>query len=139
MIRPGRRDLMVTLVSVEETHPVMPGSCFNQLVDLWKREAVLGAGFVEVGEVHANPPLPILLLDHYRVGQPIRTVDLLHRLGCEQLLDLLDHGLSLWDPHSTGFLVGRFVLKVHVKLMAHDFEADAKHLIGSPRKDLFVL
>ena len=79
------------------------------MVDLRIGEAVLGARFVKVGEVHADPPLPILLLDYHSVGQPLRIMDFLNRLGFEQLLDLLNHGLSLWDPRSAGFLDDRFV------------------------------
>ena len=58
---------MVTSVSIEETHLVMPHCGVNQLVDLWNGEAVFAASFVEVGEVHADSPLSILLLDHHCV------------------------------------------------------------------------
>ena len=92
---------MVTSVGIEETHPVMLGSGVDHLVNLWEREAVLGAGFVEVGEIHADPPFPTLLLDHHRVGQLVRVSDY---LGFQQLLNFLDHGLGLWNPRSTSFL-----------------------------------
>ena len=72
---------MVTLVSIEETHPVVLGSGVDHLVDLREGETVLGAGFVEVSLVHADPPLPTLLFDHHCVGQPLRVMDFPDRLG----------------------------------------------------------
>ena len=55
---------MVTSVSIEETDSVVSDSSVDHLVDLWEGEAVLRAGFVEVGEVHTDSPLPILLFCH---------------------------------------------------------------------------
>ena len=49
-----------TLGKLEETHPVMPGSGINHLVNLWKWKTIIGVGFVKVGEIHANPPFPTL-------------------------------------------------------------------------------
>ena len=98
----------------------MSGSGINELVDLRKREAVLGQAFIEVGEVHADPPLPCFLFDHYCVGQPLRIVDLLYCFYLEQLLDLLNHTLGLWDPGSARFLDHGFVVGVYVQLVAHD-------------------
>ena len=105
---------MVTSIGIEETHPVVPSCGIDHLVDFLEGKAVLGAGLVEVGEVYTNPPLPILLLDHYRVGQLLRVVDFPNRLRLEQLLDFFSHGLGLWDPHSASLLDHWFVFRVHV-------------------------
>ena len=70
---------MVTSVSIKETHLVVSGSGINHLIDLREGEAVLGASFIEVDEVHTDPPLTILPFDHHCVGQPV--VDFLDLLG----------------------------------------------------------
>jgi len=68
LVRYEHRYLVVSSVSVEETHAVVSGSGVNELVDLWKGETVFGTGCIEVSEVNADPPIPRLLLDHYCVG-----------------------------------------------------------------------
>ncbi|XXG88389.1 hypothetical protein AAC387_Pa12g0603 [Persea americana] len=117
----------------------MSGGGINQLADLWKREAVLGTSFIEVGEVHADPLFPCLLFYHHYVGQPLRIVDLFYCFCLEQLLDLLNHGLGLWDPSSVCFLDHGLLVGVHIQLVAHDYWVDVRHLIWCPCKDLFIL
>ncbi|KAJ8649486.1 hypothetical protein MRB53_002509 [Persea americana] len=98
-----------------------------------------GTGFIEVGEVHADPPFPRLLFDHHCVGQPLRIVDFFYCFYLKQLLDLLNHGLSLWDPSLAYFLDHGLMVGVHIQLMAHDCGIDAGHLVWCPCKDLFIL
>ena len=68
LVRYEQRYLVVSSVSVEETHTVVSGSGVNELVDLRKGETILGTGCIEVNEVHADPSLPCLLFDHQCVG-----------------------------------------------------------------------
>ena len=81
MVRPRHWNLMITSVSIEETHSVVPDIGVDHLVDLRERETVLMAVFVEVGEVHIDFPLSSLLFDHHCVSQPLRVMDFPDRLS----------------------------------------------------------
>ena len=60
--------LIIARECVHETHQLMPRGGVDQLVDVRQREGVLRAGLVEVCEVYADFPLPVLFLDYYDVG-----------------------------------------------------------------------
>lgn len=94
---------MVPPVGIQETHSVVSGSGVDELVYLWKREAVFGTGLIEVGEVHADLPFSRLLFYHHRVGQPLRIVDLLYYACLEELLNFFSHGLCLWAQSGAVF------------------------------------
>ncbi|GMH09017.1 hypothetical protein Nepgr_010857 [Nepenthes gracilis] len=45
------------------------------MVDPWQWEVSLGHALLRVGEVHAHSPLPVALLYHDYIGQPVRASD----------------------------------------------------------------
>ena len=66
------------------------------MIDAWKREWILGASFVKVGEVDAHPFLPAFLRYYERVHQPFRIPNLANGTRRLQLAGLLDdEGLIL--------------------------------------------
>ena len=77
MIVQGQRYLMITLESIQETHPRMTDSSVYQLIYLGHREWILRASLIQICEINAHSPLPTLFLYYYRVCQPFRIEDLL--------------------------------------------------------------
>ena len=77
MIIQGQRYLMITLKSIQETHPRMADSSVYQLIDLGHGEWIFRAGFIQIREVNTHSPLPTLFLYNYRVCQPLGVEDLL--------------------------------------------------------------
>ena len=58
---------MITLKSIQETHPRMANSNVYQLIYLRHREWIFRAGLIQIREINAYSPLPTLLLYYYRV------------------------------------------------------------------------
>ena len=73
----GQRYLMITLESIQETHPRMADSSVYQLIYLGHREWILKASLIQIREINAHSPLPTLFLYYYRVCQPFKIEDLL--------------------------------------------------------------
>ena len=68
---------MITLKSIQETHPRMADSSVHKLVDLGHREWISRVSFIQICEINTHSPLPTLFLDYYRVCQPFGIEDLL--------------------------------------------------------------
>ena len=67
LIVQGQRDLMITLKSVQETHPRMADSNVYQLIDLGHGEWIFRANLIQIREINAHSPFPALLLYYYHV------------------------------------------------------------------------
>ena len=79
----------------------MSGCRVYLYVDPWEGITVLGACFVKVAEVHADPPLSASFLDHYYVRQLVRVVNLPDEALFLLFADLFCYGsVSLWGEHS---------------------------------------
>ena len=72
LIVKGQWYLIVSLKSIKEAHPRITYGCIHQLIYPRKGERIFWTGFVQVCEVHTYPPLPVLLLYHHDVGQPLK-------------------------------------------------------------------
>ena len=70
--------MMVTLEDIQETLSKVSHRGIYQLVNFKNREGVFWANFIQISEVHANSPLPIFLLKHHSVDQPLGIEDLLN-------------------------------------------------------------
>ena len=75
LIKLLKHDLVVTREGIHEARQLVPNRRIYKEVDLWEGVAVLWTNFVQVGEVHTHPSLPICLLNHYYISQPFRVVD----------------------------------------------------------------
>ena len=64
--------MVIPGIGVHEAQELISGCGVDRLIDPGKREWVLWAGLVQVGEIDADSPLPVLLFDQDRVGQPFR-------------------------------------------------------------------
>ena len=69
----------------------MPECSIHQLIYLWYRERVLRARLVEVGEINANPSLPVLIFYHHCVEQPLGEKHLLDSLRLVQFFYFFIH------------------------------------------------
>ena len=58
---------MITLKSIQETHPRMVDSGVYQLIDLGHGEWIFRASLIQICEINAHSPLPTLLLYYYCV------------------------------------------------------------------------
>ena len=80
---------MVSLKGVQEVHPRMAYSGIHQLVYSRHEKRVLGAGYIQIYEVHTNPPFPTLLLHNHCIGQPFRVENFLNSPNLLKLVHLL--------------------------------------------------
>ena len=62
---------MIDLERIQEAQQITLGGGVDDLVDAWKRERILGAGLVEVGEVDTHALLPAFLRHNNGVFQPL--------------------------------------------------------------------
>ena len=80
------------------------------MIDAWKRERILGALFVKVGEVDAHPFLPAFLRHYDGVRQPLGIPNLANGTRCLQLAGLSDDkGLLLCGLPSRPLLHGAYI------------------------------
>ena len=49
---------------------------FHQLINMRQWIDILGAGLVQIDEVHAHPTFAISLLDHHHISQPVRVINI---------------------------------------------------------------
>jgi hypothetical protein len=54
-------DLVITRVAVEEGEQDAASRRVDDLVDVWEREGILRAVFVEISVIHTHPPFIIIL------------------------------------------------------------------------------
>ena len=54
----------------------MTSSGVNHHVDVRNKEGVLGTSLVEVGEIDASSPFPILFSYYDNIGEPVRVLNL---------------------------------------------------------------
>jgi len=86
---------MVSLKSIRETHPKISNRFIHQLVNPrnWKR--ILGAYVVQIREINANVPFPVLLPYHHSIGQPFRIEGFLDCPRLLQFVDLFSDGFGM--------------------------------------------
>ena len=59
-------------------------SGINNLIDAGEGEGIVGAGLVEVFEIDAQVPGPILLWYHDQIGEPVGVFDLSYESNLEE-------------------------------------------------------
>ena len=67
LIVQGQRYLMITLESIQETHPKMADSSVYQLIYLGHRKWIFRASLIQIREINAHSPLLTLLFYYYCV------------------------------------------------------------------------
>ena len=70
LVREAQMVPVLSLESVQETHPRMAYHCVHQLVYPRKGERIFRTGFVQVGEVYAHSSLSVLIFYYHGVGYP---------------------------------------------------------------------
>ena len=86
---------MVTLKGIQETHPRVSHHGILQMVNSKNGERVFWENFIQICKVHADLPLPILLLHHHSVGQPLEIEDLLNGSNLLQLVYLYPYRIGV--------------------------------------------
>jgi hypothetical protein len=60
---------MIARVAIKEREQDTASRGFDDLIDVWAREGVLQAVFIEISIIHTDPPFIIILFHYnYRVG-----------------------------------------------------------------------
>ncbi len=110
----------------------------DELVHIGKWKAVLRAGSVQIGVIHAHALLPIRFLHKDHVGEPIRVGDLPDETDVEEFVHLLCRCLlSFWSgapfllPHGSAS-------RLHLEPVGHDFRIDPRHVDGRSGEDIHV-
>ena len=67
LIVQGQWYLMISLESIQETHPRMADSSVYQLIYLGHREWIFRVSLIQIHEINAHSLLPTLLLYYYCV------------------------------------------------------------------------
>ena len=67
LIVQGQWYLMISLESIQETHPRMADSSVYQLIDLGHGEWIFRVSLIQIREINAHSPFPTYLLYYYRV------------------------------------------------------------------------
>jgi hypothetical protein len=98
------------------------------LVYSWKRKRVFGTCLVETGVVDAHLKLPIGLMDDNRAGQPPQVVDLLDKVGVEQLFDLFTDEVLLPNRLLPGLLLDWSGIGVDLQMTLNHLPRDLGHL-----------
>ena len=110
---------MVTLEGVQKTYPRVSHRGIHQLVNSRDGKWVFWANSIQTSEVHADSPLPILLLNHHSVGQLFGIKDLLNGFSLFQLVYLYPYCLGV----IFGLLPKRLLtwrsLGIHIQLVTY--------------------
>ncbi|CAL2276300.1 unnamed protein product [Prunus armeniaca] len=108
-------------------------------VDAGQREAVLWAGFVQIGVVLAHSPSALCPQNNYRVGQTYWVRGLPDEAYGHELVNFVLHGFVSFGIVRSTLLPDRFKGGRNSQLVADDFRGYARHVIVGPSKDLRVL
>ena len=76
------------MADVTITPKALPSPTIVPSVNSRDGKGVFWANFIQISEVHADLPLPTLLLNHQSVGQPLGIKDLLNCFSLFQLVYL---------------------------------------------------
>ena len=139
MIRLHKLDLVVTREGVHEAQQLVPNCQIYKEVDLWEEVAVLWTSFVQVGEVHTHPSLPIYLLNYYYISHPFRVVDFSNEACTQQLVNFFNCSLVPFlceDPLS---LSNGWKGWGDVELMDDGIWVNPWHVFVGPGKDVQVV
>ena len=117
----------------------MPSCQIYNEVDPWEGVAVLWTSFIQVGEVHTHPSLPIRLLNHYFVSQPFGVVDLSNEPCTQQLVNFFNCSLVTFLCENPLTLSNGWKGWRDVELMDNGIWVDPKHVFIGPSKYVQVV
>jgi hypothetical protein len=72
---------MIAREGIQEAKEVVAGGGLDNLIYPWERIRILGTGFIETCEVHAEAPTSVSLLDNHRISNPGGVGYLAYQLG----------------------------------------------------------
>lgn len=119
---------MVATVGIHKARPSMPGHGVHQVYPR-QRKAVFRTGVVEVDVINAHPPLPIFLLNHNRVRQPLGVLDILYGTGLQESVNLFNYSVGVLRSRPSSFLHNWFSTYLNVEFVADKLLVDARHFI----------
>ena len=92
----------------------MTCSRVHQLINTRQWIAILGVGFVYIGEVYTHSPFAISLLDYYYIGQPVWIINPSNKLYYSQLLNLFFNGIVCLRGKHTFLLSYRLRGRIYI-------------------------
>jgi hypothetical protein len=104
---------MISREGIQEAKEVTAGGGVDDLIYPREWIRILGTGFVETCEVHAEAPTAICLWDNHRIGDPGGVGYLAYQLGLVQLLYLLDNEVLFLLCLLPGLLLHGVCLRAH--------------------------
>lgn len=132
-------NLMVTMKSIQKTHPQLSIRCIHQLINLRHRKEIFRACSVKVGEVHTHFPfIDFLSHDHY-ISQSFQKIDFFYRPHFSQPFYFLLNSLYMLFCRPLRPLLFQQVGRVHIKLVSHELWIHPGHLIWTPGKNIQTL
>jgi hypothetical protein len=104
---------MIAKEGIQEAKEVTAGGGVDDLIYPREWIRILGIGFVETCEVHAEAPAAISLRDNHRIGNPGGVGYLVYQLGLLQLLYFLDDKVLFLLRLFSGLLLHEVCLRAH--------------------------
>ena len=111
---------MITLKSVQETHPRMADSGVHQLIDLGHGEWIFRANFIQICEINTHSPHPTFFLDYYRVCQPFGIEDLLNSPSLFEFRYFLTDCFCMLLGRMTRELLFRSYKRINIQVVANE-------------------
>jgi hypothetical protein len=108
------------------------------LIYSWEGKGVFGTCLIETCVVDAHLKLLIGLRDDYRVGQPLRVVDVPYETAVEELLDFFTDEVLPHNGLLLGLLLDWFGVGVNLQMVLNHLPRDLGHLRQLPDKHVDI-
>jgi hypothetical protein len=102
----------------------------DDFINSYEGEIILGATFVEIGEVGAHSPFFILLVDHHHICQPLQVGYFFDETCIKQPLELSLHYFYLLFRHFLKLLLSRLRTRIHLQFVFDDIPAYSNEVRG---------
>jgi hypothetical protein len=122
------KDLIVSGKCVHEAKQPIPGSGVDQSINAGKREAIFGAGLIEVGEIYAHSPFAVRFFHQDHIGQPFRVMNLFYELSLQELLNLHSYCFDPFGCKLPSLLLYWLGVRVYVQNMDDLLGINPRHI-----------
>jgi len=115
------------------------GSGVDQLVNLWKRKAILWASLIEVCVVDADPSLAVSFLYHYHIGQPLGVVGFSDEPCLEEFAHLFIYYFLSFGGKASLLLLDWLIPRSNFQPMSDHFDGNPWHVRSRPSEDISII
>ena len=132
-------DMIITRETVHEAEELVASSGVHYEVDPGQGKAIFRASPVNIGNINAESPFSICLLDENHISQLVRIIYFSDSSGLEEFADLfVDHLLPLWGETSY-FLFDGFEGGNDIQLVGDNCWVNSSHVLLLPSEYLHIL